>query len=110
MASYPTAKVHRENRRKLGRGQSVQRLAATLTATVSTVTVSFTSDVPIVINGPIPATTTNGVYVSQIQHTPTTFDIVFSLTQAAATVAIPANCGAIATFQGGGNAAFSDTF
>lgn len=110
MASYPTAKVHRTNQRKLGRGQSVQRAAATLTATVATVTVSFTSNVPIILNGPIPVTTTNGAYVSQVQLTPTTFNIVFSATQAAATVAIAANCGAISTYQGGGNAAFSDTF
>lgn len=110
MASYPTAKVHRTNRRKLGRGQSVQRAAATLTATVSTITVTFTSNVPIVINGPIPATTSAGTIVSQTQLTTTTFEIVFSTSQAAATVAIPANCGAISTYQGGGNAAFSDTF
>lgn len=110
MASYPGAKVHRLNRRKLGRGQSVQQAQAVLSATASTVTVTFASNVPIIVNGPIPVTTTNGVYVSQEQLTATTFQIVFSLTQAAATVTIPANCGAIATFQGGGNAAFSMTF
>ncbi len=110
MASYPGAKVHRENRRKLGRGQSVQKAPATITATAATVTVTFTTSVPVVISGIVPVTTSNGVFVSQTVLSPTSFQQVFSLTQAAATISIPANCGVIATFQGGGNAAFSETF
>ena len=110
MASYPGAKVHRPNRRKLGRGQTVQQPQATISATATTVTVTFTLSVPCVISGIVPVTTSNGAFVSQTVLSPTQFQQVFSLTQAAATVSIPNNCGQITTRQGGGNAAFSTTF
>lgn len=51
MASYPGAKVHRSSRRKLGRGQSVQRQGASVTATAATTTVSLSFSVPVVVSG-----------------------------------------------------------
>jgi hypothetical protein len=110
MASFPGPKVHRRNRRKLGRGQSTQTPAASLSAVASTVTVTVTSNVPIIVSGVVPWTTDAGTLVSQAQTSPTTFNLVFSTSQAAATYSLPANCGAIRTFSGGGNAALSGTF
>ena len=111
MASYPGSKVHRVSRRKLGKGQSAQRPSVTLTPTVSTVTVTLTGNVPFIVSGPIPLVTSGGgPIVSQVQTSPTTVNVVFTSTQAAATVSLVANCGAIQTLQGGGNSAFSVTF
>lgn len=110
MASFPGSKVHRESRRKLGRGQTIQQTGAILSATVSTVTVTFTLNRPCVIDGIVPVTTTSGAFVSQTILSPTSFQQVFTMTQAAATLTIAQNCGAIRTFQGGGNQAFSVTF
>ena len=110
MASFPGAKVHRESRRKLGRGQTVQQTPVMITATASTVTVTYTLNRPCVINGIVPTVTSNGALVSQHVTSPTQFEQVFTLTQAAATISIPANCGQIKTFQGGGNSSFSETF
>ena len=86
MASFPGAKVHRESRRKLGRGQSVQQTPVTITATASTVTVTYTLNRPCVINGMVPTVTSNGALSSQHVTSPTQFEQVFTLTQAAATI------------------------
>ncbi len=110
MASFPGAKTHRESRRKLGRGQTIQQPGANISATASTVTVTFTLDRPCVIDGIVPVTTSSGVFVSQHITSSTQFEQVYTLTQAAATISIDLNCGAIRTFQGGGNNAFSKTF
>jgi hypothetical protein len=111
MASFPGSKVHRVSRRRLGKGQSPQRTAVTLTPTVNVAVVTLTGNVPFIVSGPIPLLTSGGgPIVSQVQTSPTTVNVVFSSTQAAATVSLIANCGAIQTYQGGGNSAFSITF
>jgi acyl-homoserine lactone acylase PvdQ len=110
MASFPGPKVHRSNRRKLGKGQHVQAPAANITAAVATTVVTLTFSVPVVVNGPIVATTTNGTLVSSAQTSPTTATLTFSLTQATATVTVPGGQAAISTFQGGSNAPFVETF
>ena len=86
MASFPGAKVHRESRRKLGRGQSVQQTPVTITATAATVTVTFMLNRPCVINGMVPTVTSSGALSSQHVTSPTQFEQVFTITQAAATI------------------------
>ena len=108
MASFPSAKVHRRNRRKLGKGQHVQLEAVTVTAAASTTTVTITFSAPVVVDGNIPLTSSTGTLVSQTQVSSTVFQQTWSESQAGADWFIPANC--VATFQGGGNAAASGTF
>lgn len=54
MASYPGSKVHRVDRRKLGRGQQVDQPAANMVVTGSASTATLTFNVPVVVNGTIP--------------------------------------------------------
>ena len=53
MPSYPTPKVHRRSRRKLGRGQypAIPAALPTVTAAASTVTVTY--DPPVIVSGPV---------------------------------------------------------
>lgn len=111
MASYPTNKVHRVSRRRLGRGQHVQIPAASVTATASTTTVTLTFSVPVVVNGAIPFTLgTPQDLVSQVQVSPTVVHLVFPLTVVGSTWSIPGGGAAVQTFQGGSLAAASGTF
>lgn len=110
MASYPSAKVHRVSRRKLGRGQHVQLPSATVTGAAATVTVTLTFSVPVVVGGPIPLVLgTPQTPVSQIQTSPTTVQIVYPLTVAGETWSIGSGA-PVSTFQGGGLAPASGTF
>lgn len=104
MGAFPGPKVHRVSRRKLGKGQHVQVPPVNITATVSTVTVSLVFGQPVVINGPIVATSTAGTLQSQAVIDTTHVNLVFSTSQAAATVTIPAGQPTIRTSQGGTNA------
>jgi hypothetical protein len=110
MASYPSAKVHRVSRRKLGRGQHVQLPSVTITATVSTVTVTLTFSAAVVVSGKINYVGNSGAVLVQTQTSATVVTLTFAATQAAATYSIAANDPAIKTMQGGGNAAVSGTF
>jgi hypothetical protein len=111
MASYPGPKVHRVNRRKLGRGQYPPAPAATITVTDSTTTATLTFNVPVVVSGIIPLNVSGGLtFVSQTVVSPTVVTQVWSATLSAKTYSIPANTPQIRTFQGGGNAATAGTF
>jgi hypothetical protein len=110
MASYPSSKVHRPSRRKLGRGQSVQRAAATVTPVASTVTVVLTFDVPVVVSGIIEMNVETGIpLVSQVQDTPTQVTQVYDSSVAGKDWSIAAGA-PVATFQGGALAPASGTF
>ena len=110
MASYPGPKVHRVSRRKLGKGQHPQPVPASITATVETTTVHLAFDRPVIISGAIPYVTSTGVVDSQTIVDNQHVDLVCSTSQEDATWSIAGNCGAIATFQGGGNAPAGGTF
>ena len=110
MASFPGAKVHRMSRRKLGKGQHVQIPPCTITATASTVTITLNFSVPCVVSGNIPLVSSAGEFVSQEVISNVEVQQTWSASQATATWSIAANCGAITTFQGGGNAAAGGTF
>lgn len=110
MASFPSAKVHRQNRRKLGRGQHPQLAAATVTASASTVTVTLTFNVPVVVSGIIPMNVQTGIaLVSQVQASTTTVTQVYASTVVGKTWSIAGNA-PVRTYQGGGLAPASGTF
>ena len=110
MASFPGSKVHRVNRRKLGRGQHVQAPNVAVTATVATTTITLTFSAPVVISGPIPVTSSAGNLVSQTVVSSTVVTQLWSTSQAAATWALAAAAPEIRTYQGGTNAAAGGTF
>jgi hypothetical protein len=110
MASFPNSKVHRANRRRLGKGQHVQIMPATLSAAVGTTVVTVTSNVPIIVSKLPPWVTNTGTLLSFAQTSSTSFTLTFSTSQAAATYSLAANCGVIQTTQGGGNLALAGTF
>jgi hypothetical protein len=110
MASFPTAKVHRVSRRKLGKGQHVQLPPVTITATASTTTITLTFSQPVVVAGIIPLVSNTGTFVSQTVVSQTVVQQVWSTSQAAATWSIAGGVPQIATFQGGGNAPAGGTF
>ena len=110
MASFPGAKTHRVKRTKLSKGQHVQIPPVTITATASTTTITLTFSVPVIISGNIPLASSTGTFVSQTVVSSTEVQQTWSAAQTTATWSIAANCGAITTFQGGGNAPAGGTF
>lgn len=111
MAVYPTAKVHRVSRRKLGRGQFPPIAPITLNVTSSGSVATFTSTVPLVISGTVPITVAGGpTFVSQAIVTPYVFTQTFSAALATHTYAIPANAANIRSTQGGVTVGETGTF
>lgn len=110
MASYPGAKVHRVNRRKLGRGQSPAIPPASLTiSTVSADVFKIVSSIPGVFQttgaGITVATLT---FVSAVQSSQTELDVTMSGALSGHAWVVPSNI--LTTFMGGGSAAASGTF
>lgn len=111
MASFPGPKVHRHNRRKLGRGQVPSRPGVTAAPVAATSTVTITFSVPVVVSQNIdlhldPAVVLN----SQQQTSPTTVVQHYAATVVGSDWSIDAAQAGISTFQGGGVAAASGTF
>jgi hypothetical protein len=103
MASYPTAKVHRVSRRKLGRGQYPNGTNTNVVLTnPSADVVLMTFAIPVVVTGTIPLTTSAGAFVSQTVVSATQVSQTFTVSQAAATVSVPPNAANVRTYQGGG--------
>jgi len=101
MASYPGPKVHRVNRRKLGRGQtpSVPQLNCTLTDSTTTLTLTFSS--PVVVTGTIPVTVAGGpTFVSQTVVNATTVTQLWSATLVGHTVTLPAGAANVTSSTG----------
>jgi hypothetical protein len=110
MASFPGAKVHRVNRRKLGRGQYPAVPQAGLTvSTVSADVFKIVADQPTVFDtsgtGITVATLT---FVSAVQSSTTEMDVTMSGALSGHAYVIPSNIGK--TFIGGGTPAKSGTF
>lgn len=96
MASFPSSKVHRPSRRKLGRGQHAQVPPVACTPTFSTTTITLTFATPVIVSGTIPLTVLGGsTFVSQAVSSPTvvtqTWSSSFSTTVTAAMANNPAN-------------------
>lgn len=111
MATYPGPKVHRSNRRKLGKGQFPTSNNFTVVLTnPSADVVLMTFSRPVVVTGTIPLTTSSGAFVSQTMISQTQVSQTFSASQAAATVSIPGNAANVTSSVGGGVAGTSVTF
>lgn len=111
MASYPGPKVHRVNRRKLGRGQYPSSTSITaVLGNPSASVISITFSRPVVVTGTIPLTSSTGAFVSQTVVSPTVVTQTWTTSQAAATVTLPANAANVSSYQGGGVAGTSITF
>jgi hypothetical protein len=110
MASFPSPKVHRSSRRKLGRGQHVQQPAVVATPVATTDTVVITFSLPVIVNGNLNLNTSVGTLVSQVITSPTVVTQVYSVSVAAATWSIAGGDPTVQTFQGGQLAPASGTF
>ena len=110
MASFPGPKVHRANRRKLGRGQHIHNpnAIASPVASGSDVVVNF--DRPVVVNGPLAIAVGALHIVSQTPVTAAQLRVTMSGPVVGLAWNIPAGQSTILTYQGGGLAAASGTF
>ena len=111
MASYPSAKVHRSSRRKLGRGQHVQAppVTATPVATVAVVVVTFS--VPVVVSGNLNLNlSAPDALLSQVVNSPTQLTQTYTATVVGKSWTISPSDPSIKTFQGGALAPASGTF
>jgi hypothetical protein len=111
MASYPTSKVHRPSRRKLGRGQYPTSNGVTATLTSSgTTNVTITFSRPVNVSGTIPTTVATLTLVSQTIVSPTVVTQVWSGNVATHLGTLPPNAANISSYQGGQVAGTSTTF
>lgn len=110
MASFPNNKVHRTNRRKLGKGQHVQVPPTAVAATASTDTVVLTFAAPVIVSGPTALTVATLTQVSTTQISPTVVHVLMSGALSSHAYNLPAGDPNISNFQGGSNAGTSGTF
>jgi len=107
MASFPGAKVHRVNRRRLGRHQfpAAAPVVVTFATTAPGLTTELLFSVPVVVSGLIPIQSVNGaVPVSQAVGDPQSVVVTFNTALTTGDILILApNVPEISTFQGGGN-------
>lgn len=108
--AFPTAKVHRGNRRKLGRGQypTSASVGVTVTGTASTATLTFSR--PVVVTGPIPLAVATLTPVTQTVVSPTVVTILQSGTVATHAYSLPGGAANVATYQGGQVSGAAGTF
>lgn len=100
--AYPTPKVHRVSRRKLGRGQYPSSTGTTVTLTnPSANVVDLIFARPVVVTGIIPVQTSAGVLVNQQVSSGTLVIQTYNVSQAAATVTFPPAAANVLTQQGG---------
>lgn len=76
--AFPTPKVHRKSRRKLGRGQSVHLPQVTCAVTDTADTATLTFSVPVVVNGSLDLDVTGLHLVSQTQVSATVWQLLYS--------------------------------
>lgn len=109
--SYPGPKVHRPNRRKLGRGQfpTAIGVACVITST-GTTNLTMTFARPVVVSGTIPTTVATLTLVSQTIVSPTVVTQVWSGNVATHAYNLPAGATNVATYQGGPTLGTSGTF
>ena len=111
MASFPSSKVHRPSRRKLGRGQRISAPPAVVTASAITTTVTVTFSLPVIVNGAVPLVVASApAIVSQTVNSSTQVTIVFAASVVGKTWSIAAGTGNVATYQGGGLVSAGGTF
>lgn len=89
--SYPTAKVHRVNRRKLGRGQYPSLPAITTIISGTTTAVILTFSEPVNVSGNIPVTIAGHTLVSQVITSPTVVTQTWNSAISSTTLTLAAN-------------------
>lgn len=109
MASYPSAKVHRASRRKLGRGQHVQLPIATVAVTGASDTATFTFSQPVIVNGPLAVALSGLTIVSQTVVSSTVVNVLYSGAVSGKTWTF-SSTEPVATYQGGSVAPATGTF
>ena len=111
MAAFPGSNVHRPSRRQLSKGQAVQHADAVAAVTASGSVATITSNVPLVVRGPLPLSVSGGpTFVSQVVVSPTVVQLTFSAALAGHAWTLDGGSANASTFQGGGLAAASGTF
>lgn len=108
--AFPGPKVHRVNRRKLGRGQATAATGVTVSATGSGSTAILTFARPVVVTGPVEITVATLTYVSQVVNSPTQITVTMSGAVATHAYTIPGAQPNIVTYQGGQVTGTSGTF
>lgn len=108
--AFPGPKVHRRNRRKLGRGQFPTAAGVTVTITGSASTVTMTFARPVVVTGIIPLTVASLTLVTQTVVSPTVVTQLMSGTVATHAYNLPAGAANVLTQQGGPVSGTSGTF
>jgi predicted DNA repair protein MutK len=108
---FPSANVHRRNRRKLGRAQqpAVPPVVATVSST-GTTNMRLTFDRPVVVTGNIGTTVATRTLVSQTVTSPTQVNQVWSGNVATLAYTVPAADPNVTGSQGGKLAGASGTF
>lgn len=108
--AFPGANVHRASRRKLGRGQTptLSSVAATVTGSASTVTITFAR--PVVVTGTIPLTVATLALVTQTVVSPTVVTQLMTGTVATHAWSLPSGANNVRTQQGGQVLGASGTF
>jgi hypothetical protein len=99
--SYPTAKVHRVSRRKMGRGQYPAAMQVTVAVTASASTATLTFARPVVVTGTIPMTIAGKTLVSQTIVSPTVVTQLWSGALTGLAYAIPSMPANVMSYQGG---------
>lgn len=111
MASFPGPKVHRNNRRKLGKGQFPAALGVTVVITDTGSTATLTFSRPVVVTGIIPLAVSGGLtVVTQTIVSPTVVTQLYSAALSTHTYTLNGNAANVATYQGGGVAGQTGTF
>jgi hypothetical protein len=109
--AYPGPKVHRKNRRKLGRGQfaTATGVAVVVTST-GTTNMTMTFARPVVVTGTIPSTVAGKTLVSQTVVSGTVVTQVWSGNVTGLAYTVPAGAANVLTQQGGPTTGTSGTF
>jgi len=109
--AYPGPKVHRKNRRKLGRGQfpSATGVGVVVTST-GTTNVTLTFARPVVVTGTIAMTVATLTIVSQTVVSPTVVTQVWSGNVSTHAYNLPAGAPNVLTNQGGPITGAAGTF
>lgn len=100
--AYPGPKVHRINRRRLGRGQfpTTNNVTCTVTST-GTTNATLTFSGPVVVTGTIGMTVATLTLVSQTVVSPTVVTQVWSGNVTTHAYSLPSGAANVATYQGG---------
>lgn len=108
--AYPGPKVHRANRRKLGRGQypAAGDVVVSVAGSASTAVLTFSA--PVSFYGVLTMTVATRTFVGQVVNTPTQATLTFNGAVTGLAWSIPGNQNAVRTFTGGRLAGASGTF